>query len=375
MAWALLLVTLLTQDTGSWAQSGLTQPPSVSGNPGQTVTLSCAGTSSDIGKYNDVGWYQQHPGTAPKSLIYDVNKRPSGIPDRFSGSKSGNTASLTISGLQAGDEAVYYCSSPTSSRTVHSGSWAQSSLTQPPSVSGNLGQTVTISCAGTSSDIGTYNYVRWYQQHLGTAPKALIYEVNKRASGIPDRFSGSKSGNTASLTISGLQAGDEAVYYCSSPRSEGSICGVSTMAWALLLVTLLTQDTGSWAQSSLTQPPSVSGNLGQTVILSCAGTSSDIGGYNEVSWYQQLPGAAPKTLIYNVSKRPSGIPDRFSGSKSGNTASLTISGLQAEDEADYYCSSATSAYTWHSGPSSWGIETKTSLSSQAPYCSGDASPP
>uniref|UniRef100_A0A8C6AW72 Ig-like domain-containing protein n=1 Tax=Monodon monoceros TaxID=40151 RepID=A0A8C6AW72_MONMO len=92
-------------------------------------------------------------------------------------------------------------------------------------------------------------------------------------------------------------------------------------------------------QSGLTQPPSVSGNLGQTVTISCAGTSSDIGRYNAVGWYQQLPGMAPKTLIYNNNKRPSGIPDHFSGSKSGNTASLTISGLQAEDEADYYCSS------------------------------------
>uniref|UniRef100_A0A8C0I357 Ig-like domain-containing protein n=1 Tax=Balaenoptera musculus TaxID=9771 RepID=A0A8C0I357_BALMU len=117
------------------------------------------------------------------------------------------------------------------------------------------------------------------------------------------------------------------------------------MAWALLLVTLLTQGTGSWAQSGLTQPPSVSGNPGQTVTITCAGTSSDIGKYNAVGWYQQLPGMAPKTLIYNVNKRPSGIPDRFSGSKSGNTASLTISGLQAEDEADYYCGSAGSGYT------------------------------
>uniref|UniRef100_A0AC11CRL9 Uncharacterized protein n=1 Tax=Ovis aries TaxID=9940 RepID=A0AC11CRL9_SHEEP len=90
-------------------------------------------------------------------------------------------------------------------------------------------------------------------------------------------------------------------------------------------------------QSGLTQPASVSGNPGQMVSISCAGTSSDIGGYNGVGWYQQLPGSAPKTLIYNVNKRPSGIPARFSGSKSGNTATLTISGLQAEDEADYYC--------------------------------------
>nr|6XCM_L Chain L, C105 Fab Light Chain [Homo sapiens]6XCM_S Chain S, C105 Fab Light Chain [Homo sapiens]6XCN_D Chain D, C105 Fab Light Chain [Homo sapiens]6XCN_G Chain G, C105 Fab Light Chain [Homo sapiens]6XCN_L Chain L, C105 Fab Light Chain [Homo sapiens] len=92
-------------------------------------------------------------------------------------------------------------------------------------------------------------------------------------------------------------------------------------------------------QSALTQPPSASGSPGQSVTISCTGTSSDVGGYKYVSWYQQHPGKAPKLMIYEVSKRPSGVPDRFSGSKSGNTASLTVSGLQAEDEADYYCSS------------------------------------
>uniref|UniRef100_A0A2K5BW35 Ig-like domain-containing protein n=1 Tax=Aotus nancymaae TaxID=37293 RepID=A0A2K5BW35_AOTNA len=94
---------------------------------------------------------------------------------------------------------------------------------------------------------------------------------------------------------------------------------------------------GSWAQSVLTQPPSVSGNPGQRVTISCSGSSSNIGG-NYVNWYQQLPGKAPKLLIYDNSDRPSGVPDRFSGSKSGTSASLTITGLQPEDEADYYCS-------------------------------------
>ena len=116
---------------------------------------------------------------------------------------------------------------------------------------------------------------------------------------------------------------------------------------------------GSWAQAPLTQPPSVSGAPGQSVTISCAGSSNDVGKYNYVSWLQQQPGSAPKLLIYDVSNRPSGIPDRFSGSKSGNTASLSISGLQAEDEADYYCASYTSSSTNHSGASSWGSETKT----------------
>uniref|UniRef100_A0A8I3PA43 Uncharacterized protein n=2 Tax=Canis lupus familiaris TaxID=9615 RepID=A0A8I3PA43_CANLF len=94
---------------------------------------------------------------------------------------------------------------------------------------------------------------------------------------------------------------------------------------------------GSWVQPVLTQPPSVSGFLGQRVTISCTGSSSNILG-NSVNWYQQLTGRGPRTVIYGSSSRPSGVPDRFSGSKSGSTATLTISGLQAEDEADYYCS-------------------------------------
>ena len=128
---------------------------------------------------------------------------------------------------------------------------------------------------------------------------------------------------------------------------------------------------GSWAQAVLTQPRSASGALGQRVTISCTGSSSNIGS-NYVSWYQQVPGTAPRLLIYDNSKRPSGIPDRFSGSKSGNSGSLTITGLQAEDEADYYCSSARSGNTVHSGPSSLGSETKSCPGSQAPRCCDSA---
>uniref|UniRef100_A0A2K6EQU0 Ig-like domain-containing protein n=1 Tax=Propithecus coquereli TaxID=379532 RepID=A0A2K6EQU0_PROCO len=90
----------------------------------------------------------------------------------------------------------------------------------------------------------------------------------------------------------------------------------------------------------LTQPSSVSGSPGQKVTISCTRSSGNIGSYY-VHWYQQRPGSAPTTVIYNDNQRPSGVPDRFSGSidSSSNSASLTISGLQSEDEADYYCQS------------------------------------
>ncbi|DAA20476.1 TPA: immunoglobulin iota chain-like, partial [Bos taurus] len=117
---------------------------------------------------------------------------------------------------------------------------------------------------------------------------------------------------------------------------------MSTMAWSPLFLTLVALCTGSWAQAVLTQPSSVSGSLGQRVSITCTGSSSNVGnGY--VSWFQQIPGSAPRTLIYGDTSRASGVPDRFSGSRSGNTATLTISSLQAEDEADYFCAAGDSS--------------------------------
>ncbi|NXB68852.1 IGL1 protein, partial [Struthidea cinerea] len=105
------------------------------------------------------------------------------------------------------------------------------------------------------------------------------------------------------------------------------------MAWAPLLLVVLAHSTGSLVQAAVTQQPSsLSANVGDTVRITCSGSSGSYG------WYQQkVPGSAPVTVIYNNNNRPSSIPSRFSGSKSGSTGTLTITGVQAEDEAVYFC--------------------------------------
>ncbi|MBZ3874587.1 Pre-B lymphocyte protein 3 [Sciurus carolinensis] len=99
------------------------------------------------------------------------------------------------------------------------------------------------------------------------------------------------------------------------------------------------------SQPVLTQPDALLVFPGQVAQLSCtlSPPHTTIGDYG-VSWYQQRAGSAPRYLLYYRSEedhhRPAGIPDRFSAAKdiAHNACILTISPVQPEDDADYYCS-------------------------------------
>ncbi|CAK6981902.1 hypothetical protein INR49_015083 [Scomber scombrus] len=98
----------------------------------------------------------------------------------------------------------------------------QYTLTQPAAVRSTLGGSATISCK-VSQNVYSGNWLHWYQQRDGETPKLLIYYATTRASGIPGRFTGSGSNSDFTLTISGVQAEDAAVYYCQSfhyPNSQ-----------------------------------------------------------------------------------------------------------------------------------------------------------
>ncbi|XP_056308276.1 immunoglobulin kappa light chain-like [Danio aesculapii] len=120
-----------------------------------------------------------------------------------------------------------------------------------------------------------------------------------------------------------------------TPDSTTAMINICICVWTL---TLCIQE--SWGQVTVTQNPAVKSiTLGETLTISCK-TSQPISGCSDcVSWYQQRPGEAPKLLIYDISRRYSNTPSRFSGGGSGTDFTLSISEVQTEDAGDYYCQS------------------------------------
>ncbi|XP_049722808.1 pre-B lymphocyte protein 3-like [Elephas maximus indicus] len=101
------------------------------------------------------------------------------------------------------------------------------------------------------------------------------------------------------------------------------------------------------SQPGLAQPDALLVFPGQTAQLACMLSTPHpaIRSYG-VSWYQQRAGSAPRFLLYYRSEdeqhRPEDVPARFSATRdmAHNACILTISPVQPEDDADYYCSVA-----------------------------------
>ncbi|CAI5691853.1 unnamed protein product [Oreochromis niloticus] len=109
---------------------------------------------------------------------------------------------------------------------------------------------------------------------------------------------------------------------------------ICVLIWTLLCCCF----TESRGQITVTQPGAVSSAVGGTVTIKCT-TSQNVYyvSVHELHWYQQKDGETFKLLIYLANNRASGIPARFTGSGSYSDFTLTISGVQAEDAAVYYC--------------------------------------
>lgn len=105
-----------------------------------------------------------------------------------------------------------------------------------------------------------------------------------------------------------------------------------TMCMCIFIMSLFL---GSRCDIQMTQSPtSLAVSLGDRVTITCQASQSIS---NYLNWYQQKPGEPIKLFIYYTSRLQSGVPSRFSGSGSGRDYSMTISSLESEDVAIYYC--------------------------------------
>nr|1X9Q_A Chain A, 4m5.3 anti-fluorescein single chain antibody fragment [Homo sapiens] len=119
----------------------------------------------------------------------------------------------------------------------------------------------------------------------------------------------------------------------------------------------------------MTQTPlSLPVSLGDQASISCRSSQSLVhsNGNTYLRWYLQKPGQSPKVLIYKVSNRVSGVPDRFSGSGSGTDFTLKINRVEAEDLGVYFCSQSTHV------PWTFGGGTKLEIKSSADDAKKDA---
>ncbi|KAG7238045.1 hypothetical protein INR49_031399 [Caranx melampygus] len=220
------------------------------------------------------------------------------------------------------------------------GSSADPSVTQSPgSKVVGVGQTVSLSCTAST---GVDDDLSWYLLKPGQAPQLLFYKISTRSSAPNSVCAAVESHFHREEALHGqliLQRSEEVYSPVSSTLQDSGLSVHSAETTMTLITTILIWTlacccfTGCSGQVTVTQPPLETNTPGSTVSITCKTSQA-------VTETLTKSGQTPELLIRYVNRHESTTPPQFSGSGNSSDFSLTISGVQTEDAAVYYCKSA-----------------------------------
>ncbi|KAL2101413.1 hypothetical protein ACEWY4_003174 [Coilia grayii] len=370
---SLSALLLLLAATSSVHSEQLTQPASVTLQPGQTLTINCQ-VSYSVTSYS-TAWIRQPSG---KGLEW-INVISSGgstdhkesLKNKFSVSRDTSSTTITLQGknMQPEDSAVYY--SP--QKLLDSGELRRAAasimstmtaslllllmlavtyctqgieLIQPSHMVVSPGQSVSISCKVSGFSISSY-CPRWIRQPAGKPLEWIGSICGDGSSYVKDSlkskisFTADSSSKTVFLKAQNFQTEDTAKYQESSSAVQPQ---KHSMILTHLLGLLLIAASCVRSDVVLTQPSSMMTQPGQTLRLTC-----NVAGYSLTDsccctgWVRQPAGKALEWIALICSGGNTYYSDKlknkFSISRDTSSSTVTLQGqnLQAEDTAVYYC--------------------------------------
>ncbi|XP_067901726.1 uncharacterized protein [Heterodontus francisci] len=324
---------------------GLIQSPSLRVTEDHTVRLQCTMSNTAV-RETDVHWYRELPGQDMEWILtHDImnsTRRSPGFTDRFQSSRdtSNNSFILTITNVQPNDTAVYYCKvwgdiSGNGTQLNVTSPLADPVLIQYPKVSKvPEGETVELQCAMYNASVNDTD-VHWHYQRLGNESEWMMSQfVNgtiTKSHGVHNRFQPSRNitSNSYILTIVNVTLNDTAAYNCS--------------VWSYIYGAGTQLNVTDANPPVLIQSPSLERvTEGHTARLQCTMWNAAVRD-TDVHWYRELPGQNMEWIlthdIMNSTRQSPGFTDRFQSSRdtSNNSFILTITNVQPNDTAVYYC--------------------------------------